>query len=437
MSNNTKLVKEVVIKCSPSPKEAEWIKFQGKPNIKVRLITKGIKIDGNEELITDWSEYEKRHREVSEVDIDGILHIVIKPSSLKNPYNKIDSYKDIKISEEGRCAFNGNPGEGFSIKMFSPNDPNPEKYQYVGLLEIICTNDEKKVEIEEYKNNVDVIGLLKNIGKESADEKISILKNQPNSTLQNNKEQSTNVKPALSQINNNINVIWEDGRWRGREEEPEVKAMRTITEFISGLTKLTNTIVSELNMFALREDVAGKLHLDGLADEISVLASLGSEDQRSNLEKQSWQNIQLMFGLYRVFNSMALGISFQGDEEKQKTNADIEGLRKNVYPILNDFWFGVVSTFSINVKKVIKQVYFYVEKQKKRSAKIILSDLIEDSKFYAIELDKEIEKLTNEYIDVDKDNIVSFVLNNLKEYRKEVAIGAKLLEIENKNLIKE
>jgi len=133
--------KKITIKCSGDFEKATWDIHEGEPNTRLILETNGIQEKGRTKLV-DFNEY------WNEVDHE------IKSSSYKSIYStyKVNILATCTSLSKFQAFVNMWPpnktlsckkGEGISIIMLAPNDPDPNKYQYKATLTMI-SGDKKK-----------------------------------------------------------------------------------------------------------------------------------------------------------------------------------------------------------------------------------------------------------------------------------------------------
>ncbi len=129
----------VELNCSSSPMKTPWLVIKGTPRIQYTLATKGLREDGKEAIL-----------EVANVDGAG------KTSSGLFVYVEarcISSNEEVNISlTDDFIACN--VGDGLIVRMREPNNIDPDKYHYVGVLTII--RDEKKM-LEVINNNATTV----------------------------------------------------------------------------------------------------------------------------------------------------------------------------------------------------------------------------------------------------------------------------------------
>jgi hypothetical protein len=115
---------DIAIKCSPTVEDAEWTTFPGSMDTQYSLTTRGIKVEGIPELVTYWSD------ELIAASGSDYVHILARCSSTTSHY----SYGSNVWGPRRTCICR--KGESLSVVMISPNDDNPDKYQYAGTLQI-------------------------------------------------------------------------------------------------------------------------------------------------------------------------------------------------------------------------------------------------------------------------------------------------------------
>jgi len=126
---------KVKIPCSPphlsrAEIQTRWKEVRnGNPNIRFSLTTVGIQVAGEEELVTIWDDMEK-----------GIFRSAIDGQGPDILAECTPSRKRMEMFPIGGFApGNGptlvcKPGEGITMIMLSPNDPDPKKYIYHAIL---------------------------------------------------------------------------------------------------------------------------------------------------------------------------------------------------------------------------------------------------------------------------------------------------------------
>ena len=120
----------VIIKSSPSAKEAQWIKYPGQKNTILQLTTLGMQVAAEGEgLIRIW------HTR------SGTVHVAATCTPTKGPSSYVNMFPqlwegDSDVIPPLTCL----PGEGISVRMPSPNNPNPDAYVYHGELTRISVN---------------------------------------------------------------------------------------------------------------------------------------------------------------------------------------------------------------------------------------------------------------------------------------------------------
>ncbi len=130
----------VELKCSSNPMAAPWLMLKGTIGIQYTLTTKGLREDGKESIT-----------EVAKIDNIGKtsngLSVYIEARCI--PLNE---EVDISLTDSFLTC---NVGDGLIVRMFEPNNINPDKYHYVGILTI--TRNEKKV-LESTNSNSTIVG---------------------------------------------------------------------------------------------------------------------------------------------------------------------------------------------------------------------------------------------------------------------------------------
>jgi hypothetical protein len=121
-------VTEITIKCSPSEKESQPQYHPGAPRTYLSLITKGVRVDNKEHLISlanwDWQN-------------NRVLVVARCISPDGNSVTKVeDMFPYLRRYLDTPSTTNCERGEGMSIQMYKPNDTDPDKYQYVADLKI-------------------------------------------------------------------------------------------------------------------------------------------------------------------------------------------------------------------------------------------------------------------------------------------------------------
>jgi len=137
-------VTPVIIKCSPTSKEAQWQKYKGKPGTILTLNTLGMKVVAEgEELIRFWdlTKYVSPNVPATCTPTKG-------PSSYVNMFPWLFKGYHSDIISPLTCA----PGEGISVRLASPNCKTPaEDVYYYG--ELIAVSDDEAPQL----NQVDEI----------------------------------------------------------------------------------------------------------------------------------------------------------------------------------------------------------------------------------------------------------------------------------------
>jgi len=381
MPDNIKLIKEVVVKCGSNYKEAEWVEFQGKPNIEYKLTTKGIRVDGNKELITNWKKYESESIEKA----GGFLHVIVASSESKVSDDWIDIIIEDEIEGKTGDAFNGKPGEGFLIKMFSPTSSSPEKYQYVGRLEIIiCTKDV-------------VISAM----------------------------------PILLELESLMKEMLEEER-----QSSDSVMMQKFPEYIANLVEITKKLFSSFDLFKRMAEISNfKLDLGGqITDKTSTVDNLNLTGQRSELMRQNTVIMMLILDLCKAIHSMALRTNLRENRERRKIFYDIETFEKDIYPIIRDFWiFDKRIPHRFSVEEVIKNAHMAIEQQDMAAALKILEESLLEYEFYVGELNRNIEEPPDEITCADN-YYIGDALRYLKQVRENMNYYKKLVENEIKRL---
>lgn len=115
-------IEEISVKCSPTPEAVKPQVYIGKPNTYLSLTTKGILVD-EKELIKYW-DWQKSDLYVTAACITPDNNVANIKSMI--PYTE----EPLKVFPSLRCE----RGQGITIKMYEPNDQNPNKYQYIAKL---------------------------------------------------------------------------------------------------------------------------------------------------------------------------------------------------------------------------------------------------------------------------------------------------------------
>lgn len=134
----------VELRCSKNPTTASWKVLNGISGVQYTITTKGLRESGNDIMKI--------------VNVDGLgtvnddLHVYVEARCL--PQN---DEVDISPTDSSLAC---NQGEGIAVKMFAPNNIDPNKYHYVGILAV--TENEEKV--QEFTINDSIVS---DIDKES------------------------------------------------------------------------------------------------------------------------------------------------------------------------------------------------------------------------------------------------------------------------------
>jgi hypothetical protein len=132
---------DLVIKCSRNFMEAPWHTYNGEPNTRYSVRTKGMMITGISNIVTpiDWW-----------ITVSPLL-----PESIHIDAKCIasDGHEEywVNMWSPGK-TLTCRKGDGISIKMFEPNDENPNKYQYIASLTI--ERDDEKKELMQSESHV-------------------------------------------------------------------------------------------------------------------------------------------------------------------------------------------------------------------------------------------------------------------------------------------
>jgi hypothetical protein len=120
---------EIVIGCEASSLVANWCRIDGEPDMQYSLTTKGLKVDENM------------------VNCDYKIKPINVLARCIPPFAEVDMFPSPGAFPTITCP----KGYGLEVAMIQPNDPNPNKYQYVGILTM--TQDEK----EKFNNTINNI----------------------------------------------------------------------------------------------------------------------------------------------------------------------------------------------------------------------------------------------------------------------------------------
>ncbi|EKD45260.1 MAG: hypothetical protein ACD_69C00362G0002 [uncultured bacterium] len=118
---------EISIGCSPTPEEAQPQIYPGASNTYLKLVTKGIMVRTGEryELIKDW--------DWQNGDILVVARCITPEGHSVNAKSMFpDSEQHLTTFPTLDCEM----GESISVLMDKPNNPNPDKYQYIADLKI-------------------------------------------------------------------------------------------------------------------------------------------------------------------------------------------------------------------------------------------------------------------------------------------------------------
>ena len=127
------LTVDIAVKCNPTVKDGEWTEFPGLVDTQYSLTTRGIKVEGIPELVEYWDD------ELIKTSGSEYVQVVARCSSVADHY----SYEG-NMWGPGR-TYTCSKGESLSVMMFHPNDDNPNKYQYVGTLQIVRDDKDGKL----------------------------------------------------------------------------------------------------------------------------------------------------------------------------------------------------------------------------------------------------------------------------------------------------
>jgi hypothetical protein len=154
-----KSVKEVAINCSPTPKEAEWVIYDGDPKTRMTLTTIGMEMPGKKGLVRRWYEqgdaYGHSYRSVHTEDV---VDNVVVSHDITNIHTEFASDL-LNGSVIAECIGSGsvrwmydspkkNPslvcpkGDGIKILFSKPNDNDTKKFVYHAILTINQDEDQ-------------------------------------------------------------------------------------------------------------------------------------------------------------------------------------------------------------------------------------------------------------------------------------------------------
>ncbi len=155
---------EISIKCCEVSEEIPIHKYGGIPNTRLSLIAKGIRVAGISNLVTDLDITKAQQSiEATTMYIGGNINVIATcvpyvsgKQALNNFYTNVTNYMWNDMWPPGKTLV-CEKGDGIEIAMFSPNDKNPDKYQYVATL-IAVRDDEnkegkKEIIVNEANNN--------------------------------------------------------------------------------------------------------------------------------------------------------------------------------------------------------------------------------------------------------------------------------------------
>jgi hypothetical protein len=138
--------KDIMIPCSIDFYEAPWHYEPGEPNTRYAIMTKGMQIAGIDELVTvtNWRAVTNTH--------PTTVHVDAKCISLDDHYEHwLDMWPIFTPTKPLICEW----GETLAVKMFTPNDSDPKKYQYAATITITKRDEkietiQKKIELRDF-----------------------------------------------------------------------------------------------------------------------------------------------------------------------------------------------------------------------------------------------------------------------------------------------
>jgi hypothetical protein len=141
---------EISVSCSPTPEEAQSRIYPGAPNTWLSLTTKGIKVEGQDELIKD-----------SFFQNTNILVL----AKCTEPDGFVTAGSNMFIYSEQNPtiippmpALHCKRGQGLEVIMSKPNNSNPNKYKYIANLTITSyIHDKKPLEIIPVEPHVETV----------------------------------------------------------------------------------------------------------------------------------------------------------------------------------------------------------------------------------------------------------------------------------------
>ena len=135
-----KTSEEVTVKCGSGPGRLSGVReWPGKLGMQYILKTEGIRVLGEPELVTDWTYYLAQGTAEKISSNNGCVSVRAECRSPGSSVARLkvnmwpsdgDGEEKITQSTDITC----NEGESLRVIMSGPKDPNPNMYNYVGML---------------------------------------------------------------------------------------------------------------------------------------------------------------------------------------------------------------------------------------------------------------------------------------------------------------